>query len=215
MKKAKFIFFLSCIILALCFPVPSRACQTSPDGDSPKTSWAEPISIEDVPNLYCFGLGLYRGAQPKANGFEKLQKLGIKTIINLRSFHSDKEKVLRLGVSYEQIHMKAWHAEKEDVVRFLRIAIDPGCLPIFVHCHHGSDRTGLMVAAYRVVVNGWTKEQAIREMVEGGYGFHSVWSNLVRYIRNMDVDALREEGRIVDQRSGLFAPMQHISPSLN
>ncbi len=214
MKKAKFIFFLSCLILALTLPASSKGCTNSSDGES-QTSWAQPIAIEDIPNLYCFGPGLYRGAQPTANGFEKLQTLGIKTIINLRSFHSDKKEVLRLGISYEQIHMKAWHVEKEDVVRFLRIVTDSSCLPIFVYCHYGSDRTGLMVAVYRVVVTGWTKKQAIREMVEGGYGFHPIWANLVRYILNMDVNTLREEGGIIKQRLSALGPVTQISPALN
>lgn len=168
MKKVKFFFFLSCLLLVVAFAESSQGSMILPDRELHKARWAEPIAIEGVPNLYCFGPGLYRGAQPTQNGFEKLQKLGIKTIINLRSFHSDKEEVQKLCVSYEQIYMKAWHAEKEDVVRFLGIVTDPSRLFIFVHCHHGSDRTGLMVAAYRVVVTGWTKEQAIWEMVEGG-----------------------------------------------
>ena len=187
MKKAKFFFFLSCLILILALPIPSKGCTIFPDGESHKTSWVEPIAIEGLPNSYCIGPGLYRGAQPTMTGFERLQKLGIKTIINLRSFHSDKKEVMKLGISYEQVYMKAWHAEKEDAVQFLRIATDPSRLPIFVHCEHGSDRTGLMVAIYRVVVSGWTKEQAIREMVEGGYGFHSIWGNFVRFILNLDV----------------------------
>ncbi|HUL32181.1 MAG TPA: tyrosine-protein phosphatase, partial [Thermodesulfobacteriota bacterium] len=137
------------------------------------------------------------------------------TIINLRSFHSDKAEVMKLGISYEQIYMKAWHAEREDVVRFLRIATDPSRLPILVHCEHGSDRTGLVVAIYRVTATGWTKEQAIREMVEGGYGFHSIWENLVHFIRNLDVDTIRKEAGIMNQTSGAFAPMPQISPGSN
>lgn len=215
MRKAKFLFFLSVLVLTLVIPLPSRCCPIIPDGESNNVRWAEPIAIDGVPNLYCFGPGLYRGAQPGPNGFEKLQKLGIKTVINLRSFHSNKEAVRKLGISYEQIHMKAWQAEKEDVVQFLRIAADPSRLPIFVHCHHGSDRTGLVVAAYRVVVTGWTKEEAIQEMIEGGYGFHPIWGNLVRFIRNLEVKVIREETGIMDRMPGAFGSRPQISPSLN
>ncbi len=213
--KAKFFFFLSFLIVTLAFPEPSKGYTVFPDGEAHQTSWAEPIAIEGVPNLYCFGPGLYRGAQPNSTGFEKLQKLGIKTIINLRSLHSDKEEVLKLGLSYEQVHMKAWHAERKDAVWFLRIVTDPGRLPTFVHCHHGSDRTGLMVAVYRVVVTGWTREQAIREMVEGGYGFHPIWANLVRYIRNLDVNAIREEAGLMGQIRATFSPIQGLNPASN
>ncbi len=215
MTKAKFFFFLSFLVVALAFPEPSKGYTVLQDGESHKTCWAEPIAIEGIPNLYCFGPGLYRGAQPDRTGFENLQKLGVKTIINLRSFHSDKEEVLRLGLSYEQVHMKAWHAEEEDAVWFLRIVTGSDRLPAFLHCHHGSDRTGLMVALYRVVVTGWTKEQAIQEMVEGGYGFHSIWANLVHYIRNLDVNAMREELGIVGQTPPTFVPMQRLNPAWN
>nr|HNI57084.1 protein-tyrosine-phosphatase [Elusimicrobiota bacterium] len=60
-----------------------------------------------------------------------------------------------------------------------------------VHCQHGSDRTGTMVAIYRIAVQGWSKESALDEMVNGGYGFHPLWKNLRRYIRNLDVAAVK------------------------
>ena len=63
--------------------------------------------------------------------------------------------------------------------------------PVFVHCLHGADRTGTMCAAYRVVVDGWTKQQAIDEMTKGGYGFHPVWANLPKFIENLDVEKIK------------------------
>ena len=48
-----------------------------------------------------------------------------------------------------------------------------------------------MCAAYRVIVQNWSKDDAIQEMTEGGYGFHPVWTNLVEWVRNLDVAALR------------------------
>ena len=79
------------------------------------------------------------------------------------------------------------------MVDFLRIVSTAEFQPVLVHCRHGSDRTGMMVAIYRIVVEGWTKAQAIDEMVNGGYGYHPVWRNLVRYIDALDVDAIRAE----------------------
>jgi hypothetical protein len=49
----------------------------------------------------------------------------------------------------------------------------------------------MMVAIYRIVVQGWSKDDALKEMVDGGYGFHAFWQDLVRYVRNLDVDALK------------------------
>jgi protein tyrosine/serine phosphatase len=96
--------------------------------------------------------------------------------------------------------MKAWHPEEKEVVRFLRIVNDPKKTPVLVHCMHGADRTGVMCATYRLAVQGWTKEDAIEEMTNGGYGFHSVWSNLIKWVKNLDINELREKaGLSVDE----------------
>jgi protein tyrosine/serine phosphatase len=50
-----------------------------------------------------------------------------------------------------------------------------------------------MSAMYRIVFQGWSKDEAIREMVEGGYGFHSIWSNIIQYVKNVDVDKIKKE----------------------
>ena len=71
--------------------------------------------------------------------------------------------------------MAAWDADEAEVLAFLRTVIKPENAPVFVHCRNGSDRTGTMVAAYRVVVQGWSKEAAIREMRDGPFGFHLIW----------------------------------------
>lgn len=92
---------------------------------------------------------------------------------------------------YEHIWFKTWHPEDEDVIRFLSIVTDPEQQPVFVHCHYGADRTGMMTAIYRVVVQNWTKEMAIREMTVGGFNFHDQWRNLPRYIIRLDTDGLR------------------------
>ena len=68
---------------------------------------------------------------------------------------------------------------------------------MFVHCQHGADRTGTATAVYRIVVEGWTKDEAIREMTQGGYGFHPLWANLIRYVRELDVDRLRREAGLI------------------
>src|SRR6185436_828160 len=112
-----------------------------------------------------------------------------KTVVDLRSFHSDREETRRAGLDYVHIYSKAWHAEDEDVIGFLRVATDSKRAPVFVHCQHGADRTGTMVAVYRIVVQGWSKKEAIHEMTHGGFGYHTVWGNLIAYIEGLDVEA--------------------------
>lgn len=158
--------------------------------------WAEPVKMDGVPNLHRVSKNLYRSAQPSALGMKNLQQAGIKTVVDLRSFHSDRDEIGDLKLGYEHITMKAWHPEEEDVVRFLKIVTDPKRAPVLVHCQHGADRTGTMCAIERIFIDGWTKDEAIREMKEGGYGFHEIWANLPNWIRDLDVAAIRKKAGI-------------------
>ncbi len=124
---------------------------------------------------------------------KNLKELGIKTVVNLRAFHSDQDEIGNTGLSYERMYMKAWHPEREDVVRFLRIVTTPNRTPVLVHCLHGADRTGTMCAVYRVAVQGWTKEEAIREMTEGGFNFHAIFDNLPAWIQDLDMESIKQD----------------------
>ncbi|HEX5137143.1 MAG TPA: DUF5329 family protein [Planctomycetota bacterium] len=159
-------------------------------------AWAEAISKPGLPNLHRVGKNLYRGAQPTAPGIRELKAMGVKTIVNLRSMHSDKDLLGDTGLGSVEIPCHAWHPEEEDVVAFLKTVADETKGPFFVHCQHGADRTGMMVAIYRVVCEGWKKEDAIDEMTQGGFGFHPLWRGLPKYVREIDVDALRKKAGI-------------------
>ena len=180
-------------------PAETAAAPAVPQAPARDPRWAQPVTKPGLPNLHKVSDTLYRGAQPTAEGFKELKAMGIKTVVNLRSFHSDSDEIGDLGLPCEHIYMKAWHAENEDVVRFLTIVSDPARQPVFVHCQHGADRTGTMCAIYRIVLQGWTREEAIREMTEGGFGFHEVWDNLPEYIGTLDLDGIRK-------RAGITAP---------
>lgn len=164
---------------------------TQPAATRP-SRWAVPLAAPGVGNFYRVSDTLYRGEQPTAEGMRQLKSMGIKTIVNLRSFTSDGDKIGQTDLRQERIYMKAWHAEDEDIVKFLKIATDKSKQPVFVHCWHGADRTGVVCAAYRIVVQGWSKEDAISEMTEGDYNFHN-WQNLIDYLRKMDVEKIRRQ----------------------
>jgi len=153
--------------------------------------WAQRLEVPGVENLHKVSDKLYRGAQPTKEGMKQLKELGVKTIVNLRSFHSDRDEIGDTGLSYEHIYMKTWHAEDEEVERFLKIVTDEKRTPAFVHCQRGADRTGTMCAIYRVAVQGWSKNEAIEEMIKGGFGFYSGWKNLINYIRELDIEEIK------------------------
>ena len=166
--------------------------------DTGRSSGVVPVEGLGLSNTYQVSETLYRGSQPTPDGFRTLQRLGIRTVVNLRLNHSDVDEIQASGVgpeafAYEHIRMAAWDADEAEVLAFLRIATTPASAPIFVHCEHGSDRTGAMVAAYRVVVQGWSKEAAIREMRDGPFGFHWIWQGLPRFIERMDVARYRKK----------------------
>jgi protein tyrosine/serine phosphatase len=155
-------------------------------------NWAVPIELPGVGNLHRVNETLYRSGQPTKEGMIILkEKIGINTVINLRVFHSDADEVTGTGLLNEELSVKTWHIEDEDVVRVLKLIRNRENGPFLIHCHHGADRTGLMSAMYRIVEQDWPKDEAIKEMVDGGYGFHPTWANIIKYIRNVDVKKIK------------------------
>jgi len=150
-------------------------------------NWAQPVQIAGVNNCFQVTSNLYRGAQPTAKGFKNLQAMGIKTAVNLRAWHSDKDKVAGTGLKSVRFEMEPWHGDTEEVVQFLKIAINTNNLPAFVHCERGADRTGMMCAMYRIAVCGWTKAQAIDEMRNGGFNFSPTWHELITFVEKADI----------------------------
>ena len=188
MARASRCLVLLSLLLALCLlPAAGRTAepQTRP------AAWATKLDRPGLPNLHKLSDHLYRGAQPTAEGIKELEKLGVKTIVGLRANHTDKDILGGSKIAFEHIPMNAWHVEEKDVVRFLKIVTDKSRQPVFVHCQHGADRTGLMCAIYRVAVDGWTKQQAIDEMTKGGFNYHSVWTNLPKFIEKLDVEKVK------------------------
>lgn len=155
--------------------------------------WAVKVNQPGLPNLHRVSTNLYRCAQPSADGLKAAEKLGIKTVISLRAFHSDKDEVESTTLRTERIRFNTWHPEDEDVIRFLKLVSNTNNGPFLVHCLHGADRTGTMIAIHRIAFDGWTKQEAIKEMTGGGFGYHTVWTNLIQYLNELDVQALKKK----------------------
>ena len=191
-RMSKKAFLLLILTITLFLPSFSLALEET----ARPTQWAVPIKEAGLPNFHKVSDDLYRGAQPEKEGIPVLKKMGIKTIVNLRNFHSDKDEIGDIEIGYERIPMNAWSVSEEYVIAFLKIVTDKDKTPVFVHCLHGADRTGMMNAVYRMAVQGWSKEAALKEMKEGGYGYHEIWKNIPRFLEGLDIEKLREKARI-------------------
>jgi len=187
------------VAVFLAAAVPGWAGETNPAVRP--SGWARPLAVPGITNFYQLTPDLYRGAQPTAEGMARLKAMGVKTVINLRAFHSDRDRVAGTGLKSVRFETKPWHAEEEDVVGFLKVVADTNNLPAFVHCQRGADRTGLMCAMYRIVVCGWTKPEAIAEMKAGGFAFSPAWQNLVDFIEKADVEKLKREAGISEHKN--------------
>lgn len=187
------------LLIALLLLVRSASAQESTNRPA---NWATPVTVTGISNCFQITTNLYRGAQPTAAGMKQLKAMGVKTVINLRSFHSDKDELTGTGLKSIHFEVKPWHAEEEDVVKFLKAATDTNNCPIFVHCQRGADRTGMMCAMYRITVCGWTKAQALDEMEHGGFDFNPTWQNIISFIEKADIDKLkRSAGLTTKQKS--------------
>ena len=181
-KRTALGLLLSLLILG------TGACQTQPRPDK----WAQRVPSATLKDWYELDADVYRSEQPTRQGFEEARAKGIKSIVNLRHDHSDAALVEGLGFELVEIPMRAWSVSEEDIVKALR-AIQAVPKPVLVHCQYGADRSGVVLAMYRVVIQNWTKEDALAEMTKGGFGFHFFYFNLPAFVTNADVARIREK----------------------
>jgi tyrosine-protein phosphatase SIW14 len=139
---------------------------------------AKHISLPGVDNFAEVTPTLYRGAQPSRQGFEQLKQLGVEIVVNLRGggrqSQTEQRQVTALGMRYAPIPWSSFHRpENRDVAGFLELLRANPDQKVFVHCREGADRTGVMIAAFRITDEHWTPVQALEEM--HAFHFHSLW----------------------------------------
>lgn len=160
-------------------------------------AWGKPVTAPGLHNTYRFNDTVYRGAQPTAEGFRQLEAMGVKTVVSIRATDKDRPLLQGTGLNYVWIPMEGFDPDRSAVEKFLVTTADKRFAPYFVHCQHGSDRTGFTCALVRVVHEGWDKEEAIAEMRAGEYGFNDIFfQNLVRFVREFDADGFRARHRL-------------------
>ena len=156
-------------------------------------NWAKPMTLQGVSNLNQVTPILYRSAQPDAAGFLNMAKnLKIKTVIDLRESQTDAAYLGTSQIKPYYVPMNAMNITTDEIVAALTlIKAHQGEGPILVHCQHGAVRTGVVIAMYRIIYQGWSKQQAIDEMKNGGYNFHAIFFNIPAFINNANIPALK------------------------
>lgn len=145
-------------------------------------------------NLYQIDELLYRSQQPTAENLAQIKALNIQTIINFRQYHSDKTLLSGTQINEQRIPMYTANIDDAEVIAALNAMMQARQQgPVLIHCQHGADRTGLMSAMYRIIYQGWSKEAAIEELMQGGYGFHTMWTNIPQYIQSADIAKLVQQ----------------------
>jgi tyrosine-protein phosphatase SIW14 len=196
MRKIFLSFLISCailicitIILLLSRDVPSAIAEVNNSASlPPKVLLPENakrseliIGLPGISNVGRIAPGILRGNQPKPEGYETLRKMGIRTIINFRTLHDEKAKVEIAGMSYVEYPISMLEKPKQsDIRKIVGMMADPANQPLYIHCALGQDRTGIIVAAYRMDIDGWSLQDAIDEM--HAFGFHEQWVHLKKFI---------------------------------
>lgn len=150
------------------------------------------ILLSGVKNIYKVDDGIYRSSQPNKQQFLDLEKVGLNEVLNLRRYHSDMDEAKETNITLHHIKVRAEAFKEEHLINAMRILKNRKG-NILIHCWHGSDRTGVVVAMYRIVFQDWTKTKAIEEMKNGGYGHHKIYSNLPRLIENIDIELFKKK----------------------
>ena len=129
---------------------------------------------------------LYRGAQPDVVGIKNLARLGIKTIINLRMtndvWNAEAAEARASGITYTNVPLKGLGRPTDAQVATLLALIETLPAPVFIHCEHGCDRTGTIIACYRIRSDRWSNEAALAEARK--YGLSKLERGMINYVRD-------------------------------
>lgn len=179
-------------LASLHLPIVSQA-KTLPVPSLP--AWATTIS--PTANFYQVDSHLYRSEQLKTSELVLLKQQHIDTIINLRYFDrdEDQERFSQQGIKLLNFPLKTWAIKPKQLAQILhqiKLEQQQG-KNVLVHCYHGADRTGITIAMYRIIRQGWSIEQAKTEMEQGGYGYHAIWKNIDKLLTTQKVAEVETE----------------------
>ncbi|MBO5306753.1 MAG: tyrosine-protein phosphatase [Lentisphaeria bacterium] len=154
---------------------------------------------DDPKNFHKVSENLYRSGQPDEDEFESLHTFnGIRSVLNLRENNSDQAEIAAINkkwnnaITLYEIPLDTGSITEDDLYKILTVIRDAP-KPLLIHCWHGSDRTGCSVAAYRIVFENWSVEDAISELMKPEYGHHkNIYTNIPELLRKADWKKIRE-----------------------
>ncbi len=181
--------FRTCTIFLILFSrsssLHSEAPQTKEQTQTPKArAIGRRLQQKGVPNFGEVTPKLYRGGLINNDGLKAIAKLGVKIVVDTRADNKTEEQEARsLGMEYVAIPWRCPWPKDEVFARFLKLLQENKDKKVFVHCRLGDDRTGMMIAAYRMANEGWTPEEAMTEMRSFGFSrsHHVICPSLARY----------------------------------
>lgn len=178
--KRRLFFCMLLLIPLLSFD----AALVGADSSFPKEArFSERIfGLRGLTNVGRVGPRLYRGAQPAPEGYATLKMMGVKTIVNLRTTAGERHIVEATGMKSVEVPLGVLgDVNPKTVNAIIDIMRSPDNQPVYVHCRQGQDRTGIVIAAYRMKAEGWSYKDAEAEMQS--FGFNDIWTELKEFIR--------------------------------
>jgi protein tyrosine/serine phosphatase len=160
------------------------------------TGYAQELSSQEITSthfkrFFKVSDSIYRSEQPNKKGFTTVAENGIKTVLNLRRTKENTKKAKHTDLVLHKLSLKAKDIDQAAIINALKL-INDAEKPVLVHCWHGSDRTGVVIAAYRVIFDNWTKAQAIAEFRRPEFNYHEQWyPNLIDIINDLEVEKIR------------------------
>ena len=185
MKRLLLLVFIFCVELC---------------GGEAVQSSAESVKSENFKNLYRVSKDVYRSEQPSSKGFLELEKAGVRSVLNLREYHSDDDEARGTSLVLYRVRLAAGSITEDELVKCLSL-ISKAEKPVLIHCLHGSDRTGAVIAAYRIIFENVSGKTAIAELCEKRFGHHKrYYPNIVRLIENLDIERVKREITRLDEK---------------
>ena len=155
--------------------------------------WATVLDQKE--NLYQVSPWLYRSEQPSTDLIPLLQYHQIQNIINLRARDTDTPQFSQQALNLVHVPIHTWSISPNDLLEVMKQLQNAQAQHqnVLIHCYHGSDRTGASIAMYRIIFEGWPKEDALAEMKYGGFGFHPIWINIETLFSAKNIRWIREQ----------------------